>query len=1511
MRTAIVFIVIFFIAINPSHLKGQEEDVKIFVSSPLFNSNKKLKIISEIKPGDKIYKGNYSIKAKLSWKEKEHQVVNKVRKMKINKEMIFPRENLGEKISANKGNYFQGSSNPSSRNIQRTSKAQAVSINKFDELQIIYEEPLPSSSHRLFLDMVVSGEKIGRNKLVTVENNFDNQINRFKSVKEIDLVSSQWKKKDKWYLLKRELDFYLDSNWRYTQSGKYTVVQRRFSLNLAKIGTMDLFFRTGPKGVNFDQFKCNIRLRSRGVIKTEEMVVCKQIPFRILKGEAGQFVRFNIEEFYKKFYADGKQTIDLKELIFFFPGNASNVIQENPLKKIVFQGLAINNNLKKLKTGRISSFSKQDNGLDDNSAKDSDLYIAWQIKQKKDNALIRGKLHYVNSQIEAIDFILMGADDIEGIVSDDCQLLFGYPEVNNSTEKINCSALPHGIVELAGQRVLRIIIGELISKRMQDTDRIYLKEVRFLLSGDINNKDFIDRIKFQGDEKKDHLKGKIPLDIHLRTKDLSLGQKQIILSLNDLREKIGNNAIIHDLKFAVTQNGKKIPSKVKNFRAEVVSFRTINRPLILDSGEQLSKRWGGPFIKHENISKNIENIRVKNFYPFPRLSKYSFNKGELALSSINIQGLNGGRFNLSELLPGEMTLEVFFNSNDEAISIKFPSIRFYSNDFEVKMFWEIKGPMELRLVKPYEKNIENGSFSFIAKQNTVPVVKIRPIKDLKIDQKKGILGKISLKRVEIRKGKIVFRVRLNDIVRERFPEREKVFLEEVIVFLPGKTSQVVPKRSLEKIVFHYIPEPDSKINRDPDHLDISLANWKRKNFLYILKRELGLSLDNDWHYIQDHEYVVLQHRFHRDILNIDVMDIQISPEISLEKVFASLRFGFGDRPKPAIELKWESLPQDMIVIPELEEIVQGHSTIGSKVFSQSYQSYSNKSEGFLSTEIRISPPQNVISKILRTDGLQVKGEGQLLELQWLISSDITKDTHFYLSIPKGTEFITSMDLLLISKGEVVDSILAAPNQPIKLGEDKNNIESLKVRLRLKKGFFNLTFDEIALFEPLALSLGQAIDFPVFSEGVFPLVPQNIQRYLDLKFSTYPGQLNIKLLPDNDSPTTVSWSTKIGQKMNLIKGLKVTNIHPKIMQSEQACWLNLIFITSRNKIDKKICRKENEEEIYFPMSNLFKGSGIRSDETLEAILWNVKIPGRTFLENNFSTFGMTMEFEGFEWSSIREKINRYPVVTWEGKEKFSFLLDPELSEDKKFGNQLLKIRDKVTVGELTSEIPLKVLDHPFLKMNSVIFEKTEPLTSHALKTLTGKMIDLGESRRSSQILQALKILIVLFGIWWGWKRKWLSRTFKQLIGLPNLLGLSPLTFWLFVATGFYLLEVIGLFFNGGKNVGFFLSVGSLAFLLSWQSITLVIRPSLENRLPQFAEKVYCGAGTPYIAGFLLSLAGATLFLILQLQLLAEFLMVIGYFMLGVGIILEINQMRSTLFRKECKKESLIEGETERA
>jgi len=106
----------------------------------------------------------------------------------------------------------------------------------------------------------------------------------------------------------------------------------------------------------------------------------------------------------------------------------------------------------------------------------------------------------------------------------------------------------------------------------------------------------------------------------------------------------------------------------------------------------------------------------------------------------------------------------------------------------------------------------------------------------------------------------------------------------------------------------------------------------------------------------------------------------------------------------------------------------------------------------------------------------------------------------------------------------------------------------------------------------------------------------------------------------------------------------------------------------------------------------------------------------------------------------------------------------------------------------------------------------------------------------------------------------------------------------------ILYMVGLMTAVNLGENYYFTFGGIAVVIAWQSLVRCWKPSVESRWPALSEKVYGGAGAQYFSGFIVVLVGVSVILMFKLDPIAEQLAVIGYYMLVVGVVLEILALR---------------------
>jgi len=99
----------------------------------------------------------------------------------------------------------------------------------------------------------------------------------------------------------------------------------------------------------------------------------------------------------------------------------------------------------------------------------------------------------------------------------------------------------------------------------------------------------------------------------------------------------------------------------------------------------------------------------------------------------------------------------------------------------------------------------------------------------------------------------------------------------------------------------------AQVLRVPDAVDVARAQWREKDYLYLINRLLDRPFDEDWRYSMDGPSTFLQRRFDKDLMDVGAVDVVLRRN---QKVQVNLVAGFDpDRPRSRTVLDWYKLPK--------------------------------------------------------------------------------------------------------------------------------------------------------------------------------------------------------------------------------------------------------------------------------------------------------------------------------------------------------------------------------------------------------------------------------------------------------------------------------------------------------------------------------------------------------------------------------------------------------------------------
>ncbi|MFQ5451508.1 MAG: hypothetical protein ACE5E9_12845 [Nitrospinaceae bacterium] len=677
---------------------------------------------------------------------------------------------------------------------------------------------------------------------------------------------------------------------------------------------------------------------------------------------------------------------------------------------------------------------------------------------------------------------------------------------------------------------------------------------------------------------------------------------------------------------------------------------------------------------------------------------------------------------------------------------------------------------------------------------------------------------------------------------------------------------------------------------------------------------------------------------------------------------------------------------------------------------------------------------------LEPDGLHLEGTSPWIEVNWPVHGNISRNTRFFLNIAEGTNNIKYLRVIPFSGGNPAAGSLVLPNKAVSLGKASGPIDKIKIQIHFKTKSFRVKIKEIALFDPVALSPDQAVEFPRLVWKEAPLIPDNIQSSGNSHITRKPGRLTAKISLQPGETPRLSWTTSVERKLSWIQGLNITYRSPLRIDFNNSCWLKLTLRGAQNSINRVICPAKMAGKIYIPAGQLFEGEIMKTDEVIKSISWQILFDKPVKLKQLPITLELGMSLDGLDYLSLRKELPHYPILEMDGQPLYPATIPTNTLSTGPFELNL----DQMPLTPFASSHPgIRFLNHPYLEIISAVLEKREPLSRDDWISLVFRKEPLDSFPWLAKLTKPLLALLGFLIIYWSWHRSWftffwksikttstflwkkfqivfyklsshppvnwtiLNRIFGLLIlgpgifitsylgqsnagqiisrtlmilltaalwhewrlwisrpktsghhmengeiggpgsphdlrneapdplrkwffgnadsknlppflflvafialgwfawtlgsfqdfllKFPPLLGIiyfflpwlfqTQMRIWITTAVAFYGLGILALLLKWQGGADLFLSFAPVFVLLAWRSLIRNVKPALETRHPHWASKVYGGAGTPYITGFLLTLVLAALFLVFHLEPVASQIAVAGYYALVVGVILE--------------------------
>ena len=706
---------------------------------------------------------------------------------------------------------------------------------------------------------------------------------------------------------------------------------------------------------------------------------------------------------------------------------------------------------------------------------------------------------------------------------------------------------------------------------------------------------------------------------------------------------------------------------------------------------------------------------------------------------------------------------------------------------------------------------------------------------------------------------------------------KNLVLEELIVFVDGTVDKILQNRPLYSL--HWMGTTDEIQNStlQDDKLDLD-QNDSRDNTQMLELVIANTQIEN-----LNRGYKRLKVDLNEVLRRVDYNSNIISAKL-LIKPKNQNNLGGVEISKFSLNSQYDD------VVPLLEE--QGRDLLEKK-WKVNLDSFAINNE--LSVWPIIYKYSNASRDLISENSIE-----PWVDIEWKVDKNIHDSSFLYVGGIDINDKVTSIKASTFSSlGEILGSWDLQLNESVQLEsfEEKNSrIDYIKIRFFLDQRKDKVNYKdeedlnlinnnkpvitELVLFKVDNLSFNQILDtsLPLQQEiplniniesqppGIYPMVYQDgLVRFFMMDDKKYRGDV----IDNKDLHGDLVFSTLIKDLDRSENEYIFLNYEaPWFFPLLNKCWLEMTTKNSKREMSQTICLNSSYGERRIPLP-----------KWADQINWRIVKPYENNLWSNLGSdiFNLSMKLRSdinFTYP-INQLLDR-PIISLQDK---LFYINDELT--RAGGNLYFDL------GELQYDISLsdiKNLENPWLKVQGITLERKKPLSEIEWQGFGKK--ELAEGISSLSWTKIIKYLLMAFAIaffafWRLIISSWLINALRIVIGLP-------LVFWslLFWTVFTFLIYAAGILISDGLGENYYFTFGGMAAVMSWRALINYLNPRIESQWPRLSKKINSGPGTKYFSGFFVVLIGVSVMLMLKVNIIAQELALIGYYMLVVGVVLEI-------------------------
>ncbi len=1004
--------------------------------------------------------------------------------------------------------------------------------------------------------------------------------------------------------------------------------------------------------------------------------------------------------------------------------------------------------------------------------------------------------------------------------------------------------------------------------------------------------------------------------VHVSYPISNFSSAKFLLNINELDDKLLPGSYNIKAKF--------------NFKSKISPIK-LNNIILASNEESFSNPLSSKKILNNPLPSIPLNVNSKNRplnYKFPNLDIPFSNLDQLNLDYFDHSSKKSSEIQLEMVVSGEnlKRAKVFVKGNYNPLILKNSEYLVTSPWNKKNLGYLIKRTIDSAPNQAWQYKYKN-KYLFFQKRFTFDLSKIEAIDFV---FKKGVDYKLIRKlncnlrvgyALRIKPTKIIeckkfpqkfmhfengmgFRLFIADYIRSEFTNDVKIYLDELIFFIPSSLSPNFTDQPLNSVNFQELTIPRKSIR---SNLSESKENHKETEPTFYFYNQietsssgmmhLKLSLDKISEIIgsngiihsinlSSHSNNSTRQQLHKlKIINFILGDLPITQDIGNQ---LSVRWG-GLFLKPnEQEHKIESVHvKSFIPFYDIPQYFSSrYLTINSEYLGlKTY--YNSPTKSFKYYGLKFKTDGYFYKRDSEINGLDLEGKGNWIEFELPFNSTLDNGTRFFLDLYQGWHNILDIQVFPFIQGIEQPPFSPLINKSYKTINSSHKIEKFRIRINLVGGFYQILLKEIAIFNPILIEPSKVFDNSLPLETEIPLIPYNIQSTPRKNIKHSQGRISTYLFGDTRQIKKLAWETTIEKKLSQIRGLKLSYKIPPILQISNPCWLQITLISNKQNVSDKVCPDRTADQLIIPLNSFFTNLDIQSNDTVKAIKWEITTKNNIPPDKNSWPIEIGVSIFNYEIDTLRNHIAKTPIIFWN-----DHILSPEFIKEFKFeGN--LKEALWMNIGVLKKDFRknnfpiLGLWDHPYLEVESINLEKTKSISLDEYNNLiqiNSESTTIGNTHYISiyRIILFFFLIIVLFE---GTKHSQILLNTEWKLSFFNKSYISYFKFLYFSAIILYLIGWIFSLINWRIGADIFLSFASIVVVLIFHKYIFRSRHKIENICPNLTPLIFKSSGTPYLFGFLTSLAISNLFLLVLLNPIAEHIAIIGYYLLIIGLILE--------------------------